>query len=122
MEYEDTYTHLIAFLNENDVPYRLIDHAAEGRTELVSPMRGNELSQAAKCIVLIVKMGKKVTRYSLAVIPGDMMVDFQAVKSMFGSTYVSFASPDIAERLAGSVAGTILPFSFKEELELLVDP
>ena len=104
------------------MPYRLIDHAAEGRTELVSPMRGNELSQAAKCIVLIVKMGKKVTRYILAVIPGDMMVDFQAVKSIFGSTYVSFASPDIAERLAGSVAGTILPFSFKEELELLVDP
>ncbi len=122
MEYKDTYIQLIAFLNENDVSYRLIDHAAEGRTELVSPMRGNELSQAAKCIVLIVKMGKKVTRYILAVIPGDTMVDFQAVKLLLGSTYVSFASPDIAERLAGSVAGTILPFSFNDELELLVDP
>ena len=55
-------------------------------------------------------------------IPGDTMVDFQAVKSMLGSTYVSFASPDIAERLAGSVAGTILPFAFNDELELLVDP
>ena len=50
------------------------------------------------------------------------MVDFQAIKSMFGSTYVAFASSDIAERLAGSVAGTILPFSFNEELELVVDP
>lgn len=122
MEYEDTYARLIAFLKEKDVPYRLIDHAAEGRTELVSPMRGNELSQAAKCIVLIVKMGKKVTRYVLAVIPGDTMLDFQAVKSLLGSTYVSFASPEIAERLAGSMAGTILPFSFNDELELLVDP
>ena len=122
MEYEDTYTRLIAFLNENDVPYRLIEHAAEGRTELVSPMRGNELSQAAKCIVLIVKIGKKITRYILAVIPGDTMIDFQAVKSLFGSTYVAFASSDIAERLAGSVAGTFLPFSFNEELELVVDP
>jgi Ala-tRNA(Pro) deacylase len=36
--------------------------------------------------------------------------------------YVSFASPDIAERLAGSVAGTVLPFSFSPELELVVDP
>ncbi len=122
MEYEDTYTRLIDFLNEHEVPYRLIDHAAEGRTELVSPMRGNELSQAAKCIVLIVKIGKKTTRYILAVIPGDTMVNFQAVKSLLGSTYVSFASSDIAERLAGSVAGTILPFSFNDELELLVDP
>lgn len=67
-------------------------------------------------------MGKKITRYILAVIPGDTMVDFQAVKSIFGSTYVAFASSDIAERLAGSVAGTILPFSFNEELELVVDP
>ena len=122
MQYADMYTRLIAFLDENDVSYRLIDHPEEGRTELVSPMRGNELSQAAKCIVLMVKIGKKITRYILAVIPGDTMVDFQAVKSMLGSTYVSFASPDIAERLAGSVAGTILPFAFNDELELLVDP
>ena len=122
MEQEDTYTRLIAFLNRQEVPYRLIDHAAEGRTEIVSPMRGNALSQAAKCIVLMVKMGKKITRYILAVVPGDTMVDFQAVRALLGSTYVAFASSDIAERLAGSVAGTILPFSFNEELELVMDP
>ena len=122
MGQEDTYTRLIAFLDGHEMQYRLIDHAAEGRTEIVSPMRGNALSQAAKCIVLMVKMGKKITRYILAVIPGDTMVDFQAVKALLGSTYVAFASQDIAERLAGSVAGTILPFSFNEELELVVDP
>jgi|SRR5882672_2684794 len=38
------------------------------------------------------------------------------------SSYVSFASPAIAERLAGSVAGTVLPFAFSPELELVVDP
>ncbi|GHO63459.1 hypothetical protein KSC_023510 [Ktedonobacter sp. SOSP1-52] len=37
-------------------------------------------------------------------------------------TYVAFASSDIAERLAGSVTGTILPFSFSPELEVVVDP
>ena len=56
MEQEDTYTRLITFLDEHKAAYRLIDHPAEGRTELVSPMRGNELSQAAKCIVLMVKI------------------------------------------------------------------
>ncbi len=35
---------------------------------------------------------------------------------------VAFASPDIAEQLAGSVTGTVLPFSFNPQLELLVDP
>jgi Ala-tRNA(Pro) deacylase len=28
----------------------------------------------------------------------------------------------MAEKLAGSVAGTILPFSFNPQLELIVDP
>ena len=122
MNHEDTYTRLITWLDEQGIPYRLIDHAPEGRTEVVSPMRGNSLRQAAKCIVLMVKLGKKVTRYILAVVPGDARVYLPAVKTLLGGTYISFASADIAERLAGSVAGTILPFSFHPELELVVDP
>ena len=119
---EDAYTQLITLLDQHGAHYQLIDHAPEGRTEIVSPMRGNALSQAAKCIILMVKIGKKITRHVLAVIPGDARVDLQAVKALMRGTYVSFASPDIAERLAGSVTGTILPFSFNPELELIVDP
>jgi len=118
----DTYTQLIEFLEDHGVQYRLIDHAPEGRTEVVSPMRGNSLQQAAKCIVMMVKVGKKTTKYILGVVPGDTRVDLNAVKALLGGTYISFASAEIAERLAGSVAGTILPFSFHDELELVVDP
>jgi Ala-tRNA(Pro) deacylase len=119
---EDSYSRLIALLDERNMQYRLIDHEAEGRTEIVSAMRGNDISQAAKCIVLMVKIGKKVTRYILAVVPGDAKVNLNAVKQLLQGTYASFASPEIAERLAGSVSGTILPFSFHPELELIVDP
>lgn len=118
----ETYDQLIALLDEHGVQYRLIDHIPEGRTEIISPIRGNALSQAAKCMVLIVKLGKKVTRYVLAVVPGDTRVDFDAVKTLMNATYVSFASPEIAEKLAGSVVGTVLPFSFHPELELIIDP
>ena len=118
----DTYTKLIELLNQNKAQYRLIDHPPEGRTEIVSPMRGNEVSQAAKCIVVMVKIGKKVTKYILAVVPGDAKINLNAVKTLFQGTYVSFATPEIAEKLAGSVSGTILPFSFSSELELIVDP
>ena len=118
----DTYARLTALLDQHGARYRLIDHPPEGRTEVVSPLRGNALSQAAKCIVVMVKIGKKVTRYVLAVVPGDARLDLGAVKALLGGTYVAFASPDIAERLAGSVAGTILPFSFDPALELIVAP
>src|SRR5205807_7690950 len=116
------YDRLIALLDEQGAQYRIIDHAPEGATEAVSGLRGNDLAQAAKCIVLMVKIGKKVTRYVLAVVPGDAKVDLQAVKALMRGTYVAFASSEIAERLAGSVGGTILPFSFNPELEVVVDP
>ncbi len=119
---DDAYERLIAFLDTGAARYRLIDHAPEGRTEIVSPMRGNVLADAAKCMIVMVKIGKKQTRYVLAVVPGDVRVRLNAVKALFGGTYVSFASQDVAERLAGSVAGTILPFSFAAELELIADP
>ena len=119
---DDTYQKLIDLLDANGAQYRLIDHAPEGRTEIVSGMRGNQLAQAAKCIVMMVKIGKKVTRYVLGVVPGDKRVDLNVVKALLGGTYISFASPEIAERLAGSVAGTVLPIPFSDELELIVDP
>ena len=118
----DAYTQLIERLDAHGARYRLIDHAPEGRTELVSPIRGNALRQAAKCIVMMVKIGKKVTKYVLGVVPGDARINLNAVKALLGGTYISFASSEIAERLAGSVAGTILPFSFHDDLELVVDP
>jgi len=119
---QDTYTRLLTLLDQHGIAYRLIDHAPEGRTEHVSALRGNTLTQAAKCIILLVKVGKKVTKYVLAVVPGDARVDFPAVKALMQATYVAFASAEVAERLAGSVTGTILPFSFTPELEVIVDP
>ncbi|PIN75833.1 threonine--tRNA ligase [Candidatus Woesearchaeota archaeon CG10_big_fil_rev_8_21_14_0_10_37_12] len=116
------YDHLVSFLDKHNANYRLIDHPAEGRTEIVSPMRGNKVSQAAKCIVIMVKSKDDTKKYVLCVVPGDAKLDLDAIKALFSGVYVSFATPDIAEKLAGSVSGTILPFSFNSELELVVDP
>jgi len=118
----DTYERFIGFLDAGGARYRLIDHAPEGRTELVSELRGNQLAAAAKCLVIMVKLGKKTTRYVLAVVPGDAKVDIAAVRDLLGGTYASFASADKAEALAGSASGTILPVSFHPDLELVVDP
>ncbi|MFF4170869.1 YbaK/EbsC family protein [Streptomyces sp. NPDC001744] len=117
-----TYEKLLALLDERGAVHRVIEHAPEGATEAVSALRGNALAQAAKCIVAMVKIGKKEKRFALVVVPGDRRVDLAAVKALYGGTYVSFASPGIAEELAGSPSGTILPFSFDERLDLVVDP
>jgi Ala-tRNA(Pro) deacylase len=117
-----SYQQLMSTLDGGGARYRVIDHEPEGRTEIVSGYRGNPVASAAKCIVVMVKLGKKTSRYYLAVVPGDTRVDLNAVKALAGGTYVAFASTDRAEELAGSVSGTILPFSFRPDLELVVDP
>lgn len=119
---EDMYSKLITLLDERGAAYRVIEHAPEGVTEAVSLLRGHDPRRAAKCIVVMIKVGKKVTRYAAAVIPGDKRVSFDKIKALFNGTYAAFASWEVAEELAGTAVGTIPPFSFDERLELLVDP
>lgn len=117
-----TYRKLLDFLDKNKAEYKLIGHAPEGRTEIVSPLRGNTLAQAAKCMVVMVKLGKDDKKFILGVVPGDAKINLAVIKQLFQGTYVSFATKDVAEQLAASVSGTILPFSFNPKLELIVDP
>ncbi|WP_378729522.1 YbaK/EbsC family protein [Nocardia brasiliensis] len=121
-EHNGLYERLIGDLNAAGARYRLIDHAPEGRTELVSAMRGHDVAAAAKCLIVMVKIGKKQTRHVLAVVPGHARLDLQAVKALHEGTYVAFASKEKAEQLAGSVSGTVLPFSYHPELEVIADP
>ncbi|WP_020386641.1 YbaK/EbsC family protein [Kribbella catacumbae] len=116
------YERLIGELDALGARYRVIEHEPEGQTELVSGLRGNELKAAAKCIVVMVKLGKKKSHYVLAVVPGDARVDLNGIKELLGGSYVAFADKARAEELAGSVSGTVLPVSYHEQLELIVDP
>jgi Ala-tRNA(Pro) deacylase len=118
----DTHDRLVAMLDDAGATYRLIDHAPEGQTDRVSVLRGHPVAMAAKCLVVMVKVGKRTSRYYLAVVAGDARVDLAALKALAGGTYVGFAAAEKAEALAGSVSGTILPFSFHADLELVVDP
>jgi Ala-tRNA(Pro) deacylase len=119
---QDTYARLLDLLDREGAVYRLISHEPEGRTDVVSPMRGHPVREAAKCMVVLVKIGKKVTRFVLAVVPGDRRVDLVAVQALLNGTFVRFAETSVAERLSGSASGTILPFSFTDELQLIADP
>ncbi|MCA2216216.1 YbaK/EbsC family protein [Jidongwangia harbinensis] len=116
------YHRLLADLDAAGASYRLIEHPAEGRTDLVSALREHPVAHAAKCLIVMVKIGKKQTRYVLAVIPGDARLDLAAVKDLFGGSYVAFASAEKAEDLAGTVSGTVLPIGYHDGLDLVADP
>ncbi|WP_323385299.1 YbaK/EbsC family protein [Streptomyces calidiresistens] len=101
--------------------YRLIEHPPEGRTEVASALRGHALARSAKSLVVVVRPNKRTRRYVLAVIPGDRRLDLCRVAECAGGRRAGFADRETAERLAGSVSGSIIPFSFHPDLELIVE-
>ena len=113
---------LCALLDAESAIYRVIEHEAEGRTEVIAKIRGNRIEQSIKSIVLQVRLGKKENIYCLANVPGDCRIDFNGVKRHFNASSAAFAKPDKAQELTGCVIGAIPPFSFNDQLPVLADP
>ena len=118
----DIHEQLKSLLDRENASYRLIEHEPEGRTEVIARIRGNQIQQSIKSMVLQVRLKPKENIYCLANIPGDCRVDFAAVKSHFKLDSVAFAQREKAQELTGCVIGAIPPFSFDEHLILLADP
>ncbi len=117
-----TYDRLIDLLERGQARFRIIDHEPEGRTEPASALRRHALAQAAKCLVVRVALGRRARRYVLAVVPGDRRLDLAGLNRVYAGTEASFATREIAERLAGSVSGSVVPFALHPDLDLVVDP
>ncbi|MEU0086193.1 YbaK/EbsC family protein [Streptomyces sp. NPDC006274] len=112
---------ILDLLENEGARFRLLLHQPEGRTDVASRLRGHPLRQAAKCIVVRVKLSKRTSRYILAVVPGDRLVDLEGLRLRYGGKDASFAQRETAEQLTGAVCGSITPFSFHPDLELVVD-
>ena len=113
---------LKALLDREGADYRVVEHESEGRTEHIAKIRGNRTEQAVKSIVVMVRFGKNEPRYALANVPGDCRVDLKAIRALYGGSQSAFAPREKAEELTGCVIGAIPPFSFNDQLQVLVDP
>jgi Ala-tRNA(Pro) deacylase len=119
----DAYDDLVRLLDEGGARYRLIDHPAEGRTERASRLRGHSATQAAKSMVVEIRVKKRTVRYMLAVIPGMLRLDLELIRQVTGGRRAALARPATAERLTGCVVGSIVPFARPGSgLELIADP
>lgn len=118
----DIHEQLCALLEREGAVYRVVEHEAEGRTELIAKIRGNRLEQAIKSIVVQVRLSKKENIYCLANVPGDCRVDLEGIKSHFNAKGIGFALREKAQELTGCVIGAIPPFSFSDQLQVLADP
>jgi Ala-tRNA(Pro) deacylase len=112
---------LTALLDERGIGYRLLRHAAEGRSEAVAALRGTAVGQGAKALVCRVKLTSTQRAHVLAVFPADRQADLEAIARAVGGKKAALASRDLARALTGCEIGAIPPFVFNEDLSLLVD-
>lgn len=118
----DIHEQLRALLDQEGATYRVIEHEPEGRTEVIARIRGNRIEQSIKSMVLQVRITRKENIYCLANVPGNCRIDLDGVKNYFDADSVAFAQREKAQELTGCVIGSIPPFSFNEQLQLLADP
>jgi Ala-tRNA(Pro) deacylase len=121
-EFGGTHDQIVAFLHEQGITFRQVEHAAEGQTDRVSEIRGNRLQQAVKAMVITVKVDKKRRRHFLVCIAGHRRIDFAKVAEIGHGLEARFAQPDVAASLTGCVMGSVPPISFNPDLAVLVDP
>jgi len=118
----DIHKQLCHLLDREGAAYRVIEHEPEGRTEMIARIRGNRIEQSIKSMVLQVRLNRKENVYCLANVPGDCRIDFDGLKSHFDADSVAFAAREKAQELTGCVIGSIPPFAFSGQLQVLADP
>ena len=117
----DVFDRLVALLTDAKAKFRVIEHAAEGKSEAISAIRGNRPEQAAKAMVLDVRGGGGGKRPVLAILPGSSKLDFAAVAALFEARKCGFASPETAQELTGCVMGAVPPFALNPALSIVVE-
>jgi Ala-tRNA(Pro) deacylase len=114
------YETLVALLDREGARYRVIDHPAEGRSDLVAAIRGTAPGQGAKAMLCKSKDDAQIL--ILAILPGDQKLDFKKVAAAGQVKKATLVTAEEAERETACVIGAIPPFSFSSNIKLVVDP
>jgi Ala-tRNA(Pro) deacylase len=117
-----TLAKILSLLEMEDCPYALMPHAPVGETAAASKVRGHDLREAAKSLVLeAVERDSRAKKYYLAVVPGHKKVDLKFLKRVVNARRIQFAPEDKARDLTGCVMGAVPPFTFNEDLTVILD-
>ena len=115
------FDRIVSVLKRHNAEFRVVEHEAEGQSDKIAKIRGNEPKQGAKAILTMSTPTKGEPSYTLAVLPGDEALDFGKLKKLVGIKNTSMAPLDQVEKLTSCVKGSVPPFSFTSHISLVVD-
>lgn len=111
---------LCELLTTSGARFRVLEHPAEGKSDVIAAIRGTRPEQGAKAMLCTFKDGGDAT--ALAVIPGHLKIDFRKVADALGRRKATLAPPELAATVTRCVMGAVPPFVFDANVTLVVDP
>ena len=115
-------TQVIALLQENDVPFRLLPHKEPVFTvSTAAAQRGVVKEEMVKSILLKEKSGQR--RYVMACVLGEARLDPKAVRHQLPADWrrLSFASTAQIQAVTGYIQGAVAPLCLPENVPVIFD-
>jgi Ala-tRNA(Pro) deacylase len=113
----ETFLKIKDILDKSRVDYKHLMHEHVSTSEDAAKIRGTNLEDAAKAIILKVqnKDGSKESSFSFiqAVIPAHQRIDLKKLKIILDSKNVALASPGEVLEQTGCTIGSVPPFASK---------
>ncbi len=100
-----------------DVEYRVIEYQAAPDIHTAAERRGTTVDRILK--TMVVRLGED--EYLLALIPGDRVIDWKALRTYLGVRRLSLADAEEAFQATGYRRGTITPFGASGDWPVIVD-
>jgi len=108
--------HILEELDRRDIEHDVYSHGRIHSSEEAADERDHDLDETVKSLVL--EAGDDVVLYAL---PGNRLVDFEALADELGVDDVSLSDPTTVEEVTGCVVGSVPPFGPCLGLESYVD-
>ncbi len=108
---------IFGLLDSHGVKYERFQHDPVYTCPKMAEFLNTDEARIAKSMM----MKKSDGGYLLAVLPGNMRVDFGRLARLAGTKSVSLAPVDEAEKIAGCTVGSVYPFGNLMNLETYLD-
>lgn len=119
-----TFLQIKEILDKSNIDYTHLTHEHVHRSEDAAKIRGTNLDEAAKAIILKVEKkdnNGKSYEFIQVVIGGDQKIDLKKLRLMFNSKNIALASPEEVLERTGCTIGSVPPFGILFNIPVYMD-
>jgi len=117
----ETFLQIKKILDDAKVDYSHITHEHVSTSEDAAKIRGTNIEDAAKALILKVQSRDSSYSFIQAVIPANMRIDLKKLKIILDSNNISLASPDEVLERTGCTVGSVPPFGKLFNIPMYMD-